>query len=120
MNDIITMTRNKREFNTEYDIKFRKIIDQIYPEENNKNTKNKNNAILSFFIGFSELNILNNQVKQPFYYLYRNKTTKENKIFMRVNNTSKIFGYNKGIEIKNNDYYNEINAFNKFMQISRR
>ncbi len=52
---------------------------------------------------------MNNPVSFPFYYLYRNKETKDIKIFIKENKEIKIFNYMNGNEINDYDFKKEIN-----------
>ena len=74
-----------------------------------KGINNENDNLLSLFFGFLKLNILNNTVELPFYYLYRNKESKEIKIFLKNNGKIDIFKYNDETKIINDDFKKEIN-----------
>ena len=111
LEDIITNTRNKIEFSDDYNSKLERIISEEYKEEYKKmkGINNENDNLLSLFFGFLKLNILNNTVELPFYYLYRNKESKEIKIFLKNNGKIDIFKYNDETKIINDDFKKEIN-----------
>ena len=107
--DIIYKDRHTNEFSQEYNKKINNIISKMYSgKKENENFNNKN--IISFYSGIYEINILNNLVNFPFYYLYRNKNTKDIKIFIKDNNGATIFNYMDENEINDHDYKNEINS----------
>ena len=86
------------------------IIYKIIPEDekNKHDNAQKEIQIISYFSGIFEINILNNPVDIPFYYLYRNKKTKDIKIFMKYNGEIKIFKYQDEKEIIGDDYITEL------------
>ena len=108
-------TSTRYEFIEEYNLNLNTIFKTITGEE----TSNIN----SFYILIDEVNILNNIIKLPLYYLYYNKKTKEKKIFIRYKEKNRIFKYendkslesgkekknNNIVEIKGEDLLNEIN-----------
>ena len=53
---------------------------------------------------------MNNIINFPFYYLYRNKKTKDIKIFIKDDSEAKIFNYMDENEIKGDAYEKEINS----------
>ena len=124
--DIINKDRHTNEFTHEYNEKINKIILKLNSKkkentekentENTKNTKNKEKTkiskdknITSYYSGIYNISILNNPVKFPFYYLYRNKKTKNIKIFIKDESEIKIFNYMDGEEINDKDFKKEIN-----------
>ena len=106
--DIINKERHTNEFTPEYNEKIKEIILKIYSKtEAIKIFKDKN--IVSYYSGIYNISILNNPVSFPFYYLYRNKETKDIKIFIKENKEIKIFNYMNGNEINDYDFKKEIN-----------
>ena len=108
--DIIYKDRHTNEFTPEYNKKVKNIILKMYlgQKEIIKTFSDKN--IISYYCGIYEINILNNLVNFPFYYLYRNKKTKDTKIIIQDNWEAKIFNYMDEKEIKDYDYKKEINS----------
>ena len=107
--DIIYKGRHTNEFSQEYNKKMKNIILKMYSGQKEFETFNNKNMI-SFYSGICEINILNNLVNFPFYYLYRNKNTKDIKIFIRDNNKSTIFNYQDENKINDCDYIKEIDS----------
>ena len=68
--DIIYKGRHTNEFSQEYNKKMKNIILKMYSDQKEFETFNNKN-IISFYSGICEINILNNLVNFPFYYLYR-------------------------------------------------
>ena len=108
--DIINKDRHTNEFTPEYNKKLKNIILEMYSEKKEKIETFRDKNITSYYCGFYDISILNNPVKFPFYYLYRNKITKDIKIFIEDNSQAKIFNYMDGNEIKGDDYKKEINT----------
>lgn len=108
--DIVCKDRHTKEFSLEYNKKIKNIILKMFSgnKEIIKTLNDKN--IISYYSGIYEINILNNLINFPFYYLYRNKETKDTKIFIKDNNIAKMFNYVDENEIKGDDYENEINS----------
>ena len=108
--DIVYKDRHTNEFTPEYNKKIKNIILKIYSGKKEKIKIFSDKNIVSYYCGIYDINILNNLVNLPFYYLYRNKKTKDIKIFIKDNNETKIFNYLDENEIKDYDYYKEINS----------
>jgi len=108
--DIVCKDGHTKEFSLEYNKKIKNIILKMF-SGNKEIIKTLNDKIIiSYYSGIYEINILNNLINFPFYYLYRNKETKDTKIFIKDNNIAKMFNYVDENEIKGDDYENEINS----------
>ena len=106
--DIINKDRHTNEFTTEYNEKIKTIILKMFSEKIEIIEEFKNKNIISYYCGIYDISILNNPINFPFYYLYRNKKTKEIKIFIKDNSEIKIFNYMDGKEINEYDFKREI------------
>ena len=108
--DIVYKDRHTKEFTPEYNKKIKNIILKMCSEKKKIiETFNEKN-IISSYSGIYEISILNNIINFPFYYLYRNKKTKDIKIFIKDDSEAKIFNYMDENEIKGDAYEKEINS----------
>ena len=108
--DIIYKDRHTKEFTPEYNKKIKNIILKMYSGKKEKIETFNDKNIISGYSGIYEISILNNIINFPFYYLYRNKKTKDTKIFIKDDNKAKIFNYMDENEIKGDAYEKEINS----------